>query len=891
MVPHHLARVLKTISDIRQQDTFASQAYPGILISVKRVLIPLLVGFLLALAVSLSLSSGAGAAVTVHTINSGHHFLPPYLNPRDRFGFDFGSKREEDPLSKYDVAQLHAGWYLDGGTNINPPHPDRLTYVQLVRFYAGSNPYDPAQVTSRPDKATIARIAAAHPGSLWLMSSEPDSLYLGNPLYPAVYAHVYHDYYHYIKGLDPTALIANGGIVQPTPCRLQYLDIVWNTYLQAYGEPIPVDVWNIHAFILREVYGSWGASTPPGVPTSCAKDYKIRDADNIEIFRNNLIAFRQWMKDKGQQNKPLIITEYGILWPVWLKDENGVGWPPARVSHFMTQTFDLFLYETYPDLGYPEDDYRLVQAWAWYSLFDDVQYNGYLFNSTTKTLSPMGQTYATYTAALSDTLYADLVVNMVVDTGPLETLTTTAPPASDSISLPVTGYLANMGRLSASNVLFAAPGLGFQSIENVPARYTGNAIARVLPSLVLTRCGIYTLTLVADPNLEVADPRRWNNTFTYSVDARPDLAIYTATWRVEDPGPQGGRLYITSTVANRKVLATPPISGTFWLSDVHGTLVPAEPFDIPPIPFGKVVTVTGQSSLPCCGAVYYAIVEADNPPRLPDRDRSNNRLALEIDSRADLKLSAHSLVTIPDYGQAGALTVFITTTNVGIWQSIPVSATLSLRDMYSSTPTYVRYFTVPHLSRGASVANVVTSGLPVPSPDIYALTVFVDSEAVLDEQNEDNNIAVLKVPIVITATLQPTAATYLSSASGRLIFLFPTGTVTLPTEIRFTPLWPQELPPGPPRGIFGFNLSAYRGGQPISLTFQTPVTVTWYYGSGERGSGLYLLVDEHYWQHALCPGEEYLPEENQLRTCVSRPGTYIFGAEYKCYLPCVINNI
>lgn len=860
---------------------------------MKRVLFSLLSGLLLALALSAFLSRSE-AVVTVRTVGSGYHFLPPYLNPRDRFGFDFGSKREEDPFSKYNVALLHAGWYLDGGARIDPLHPDRLTYVQLVRFYAGSDPYNPALVTARPDKATIAQIAAAHPGSLWLMSSEPDSLYLGNPLYPSVYAHVYHEYYHYIKGLDPTALIANGGIVQPTPCRLQYLDIVWDTYLQAYGEPMPVDVWNIHAFILREIYGSWGASTPPGVPTSCAKDYKIRDADNINIFRDNLIAFRQWMKDKGQQNKPLIITEYGILWPEWLSDEDGRKYTPARVSHFMTRTFDLFLYETYTDVGYPQDDYRLVQAWAWYSLFDDVQYNGYLFRSSTKTLSPMGQTYATYTAALSDTLYTDLVVNLAVDTAPLEALTITNPPASGIISLPVRGYLANMGKQPASNVLLVAPELSFQSFVDVPARYTGNAIVKVLPSLPLTQCGVYTLTFVADPGAQIADPRRWNNTYTYVVNAKPDLAILTTTWQVRNPGPQGGWLYITSTIANLRVLATPQVSGTLWLSHSQGSLIPAILFDIPAISFGRTATVTSRVALPCCGAVYYVVLEADSTALLPERDRNNNRVMLEVDSRPDLVVSASLSVLLPDYGQAGALTIYITTTNSGIWWSPPVSAMVSLSDMWGNPLLPLQHFSLPYLDSGASVSYVFTSTLPFPAPDVYLLRVFVDSGEELEEQNEDNNVVELAVPVVITAMLQPDSATYLSSTSGALVFLFPSGTVTLPTEIRFTPLWPRELPPGPPLAIVGFSLSAYRGGQPISLTLQHPVSVTWAYkdtdlaGLKEEEMGLYQLMDDRKWQRVLCPVEEHLPEENRLRTCLHELGTYIFGGMYRWYLPCIV---
>ena len=200
-----------------------------------RLVMSFSLGLLLTLVIGV-LALCATPATIPQTLNTGQHFLPPYGNPRDRFGFDSGA------LTGYDVAQLHAGWYSNWGASLNPAHPDGLVYVQLIRFHAGDDPNDPAQVTVSPSKATIADIAAAHPGSLWFMSNEPDSVYQGDPIRPTVYAHVYHDFYEYIKGLDPTALIANGGIVQPTPCRLEYLDIVLDTYQTAYGEAMPVDV-------------------------------------------------------------------------------------------------------------------------------------------------------------------------------------------------------------------------------------------------------------------------------------------------------------------------------------------------------------------------------------------------------------------------------------------------------------------------------------------------------------------------------------------------------------------------------------------------------------------------------------------------------------------------
>ena len=305
---------------------------------IKRLVLPCMLGLLVTLAL-IGLASGATAAEAPKSVNSGQHFLPPYGNARDRFGF--GS----ESMTQYDVAQLHAGWYSNWGAALNPAHPDQLVYVQLIRFTAGADPSDPDQVTVKPDRDTIAQIAAAHPGSLWLLSNEPDSVYQGNPILPEVYAVLHHDFTAYITGLDPSALIANGGIVQPTPCRLEYLDIALDTYSNTYGEPMPVDVWNIHAFILREVYGSWGASSPPGVDPSCGIDYSVEDAGDIDILEENIRAMRAWMKDKGYQDRPLIVSEYGILWPEWFAPQ----YTPARVSHFMTETFDLFLHTTDPD--------------------------------------------------------------------------------------------------------------------------------------------------------------------------------------------------------------------------------------------------------------------------------------------------------------------------------------------------------------------------------------------------------------------------------------------------------------------------------------------------------------------------------------------------------------
>ena len=860
---------------------------------MKRLALPITLGIIIALAVGVFISEAEPDA-TVRTIASGQHFLPPYPNPRDRFGFD---SEKSDPLTNYDVAALNAGWYSDWGTSLAPAHPDHLTYVQLLRFKAGLDRYDPAQVTVSPGKNTIAQIAAAHPGSLWMMSNEPDSLYQGNPLFPEVYAHVYHEYYHYIKGLDPTAVIANGGIVQPTPCRIEYLDIVWDTYYQAYSETLPVDVWNIHAFVLREVYGSWGASTPPGVDTSCGMDYRIRDGDDMEIFRENLIAFRQWMKDKGDQNKPLIISEYGILWPSWLTDEDGRGWPPTRVSHFMTQTFDLFLDEAFLDVGYPEDGYRLVQAWAWYSLSEDTQYNGYLFRSNTKQISSMGQTYADYTAALPDPQYADLAVQLWLDSEPFDHITPTAPYNGLTVTLPVEGGIANLGKAPA-DVPLVAPLLGYQDTLSLLARYEEDSNTLPLPSLVLTQSGVYSLSLTADPVRQIADPRRWNNAFTVTVDARPDLIISTTAWSARVNGILGGSLSITLTVANTGNWPSPPVSATLTVSNAYGTLLlPGRRLPVPALGPDTQKTFTEELTLSTSsGGLYYLTVEVDGDETLVEQNENNNRVEVAIDVRPDLVISVTNWSIRPPVTTTGLLSVGLRVINEGLWPTLPVSTVITLKDAHGTLLLPDYRLSTPALTPSAQVTSTVAFALLPPASDLYHLTAHVDGDGIQNERSEENNQAQTIIHIVVTTTLQPEVAGVLTSTSGHLVFIFPAGTVTAPTEIRFTPLATFEVPPGPPRKITAFRLAAYRDGQPVSLTPPLPITVTWQYldtdvtGLDEDELGLYRWIGNSPWAHVSSAAEQRWPDENRLRTAIQQLGEYTFGQTHRQYLPVVMSS-
>jgi hypothetical protein len=311
----------------------------------------------------------------------------PYLSPRERFGV--GVDLTEGTIEDYDVGQLRAGWYLDWGTRLAPPHPAGMEYAQMVRVSGGTYP---------PDLATVGTIIDNNPGSLWLIGNEPDCIWQDNSL-PSEYAAVYHELHSFIKGRDPSAKIAIGGIVQPTPLRLEYLDMVLDAYQSLYGEMMPVDVWNIHNMILREERGSWGCDIPPGIEADHGMLYEIQDNDDIEIFQQQIVAFRQWMKEKGERDKPLIISEYGVLMP------EAYGFDYARVKAFMYASFDYLTTATDDSLGYPADDNRLVQRWVWYSLNND-DFEGYpscqhLFDPETKQITQLGIDYSNYIRLLT----------------------------------------------------------------------------------------------------------------------------------------------------------------------------------------------------------------------------------------------------------------------------------------------------------------------------------------------------------------------------------------------------------------------------------------------------------------------------------------------------------
>ena len=254
-------------------------------------------------------------------------------------------------------------------------------------------------------------------------------------MYPDIYALAYHDIYAFIKQRDPSARVAPSGLVEVTPGRLQYLDKMWTAYQQRFGTTMPVDVWNMHLYILPETntkgvandIASVAIGTDPSLgiresdddPRRCAdpKVYCWAEHDSMAVFQEQVVAMRTWMKQHGEQNKPLILSEYSQLYPFmdvkgdtanptscYLQDENGKCWTEDRVAQFMTKSLDYLESAKDPALGFPADENRLIQRWIWFSMFTSNQQIGYVSNLTNPentALTYLGRLYQTQIASRS----------------------------------------------------------------------------------------------------------------------------------------------------------------------------------------------------------------------------------------------------------------------------------------------------------------------------------------------------------------------------------------------------------------------------------------------------------------------------------------------------------
>ena len=441
------------------------------------------------------------------------------LHSEERYGFVATSP---DWRQTFDVAQLGAGWYVDASPPTcatSPGGMDRALIIHVRNWQ------------SSPQWEWLESMVNAHPGSLWLVGNEPDCIWQDN-LLPEDYAKVYHDIYTAIAGWDPTALISPGGIVQPTPLRLQWLDRVLEAYASDNdGDLMPVHVWNIHNAILRELSylcdpdNAWGADIPPGFDECQGVWREVADNYRVDIFKEQVWAFREWMASRGYAGYPLIITEFGILMPVgW------AGFDEDDVNAFMDSTFEFLRTATSDDprtLGDPSDGYHLVQRWAWFSL-DTPPYNpenpvphtfnGNLFDPYTTDITGYGLNFAKHTELLPVLDYIELRPGRFrfEPLGPVG--------VGELVTRKVEVEVRNLGSLDSGpfTVRLAYVGPSSDELQQTVSVSAGSS-AWLAFNLVQLEVGAYGLTASVDVNGDVLETTECDNLLEATMLVPSDL--------------------------------------------------------------------------------------------------------------------------------------------------------------------------------------------------------------------------------------------------------------------------------------------------------------------------------------------------------------------------------
>lgn len=332
-----------------------------------------------------------------------------------RIGAAFDYFHTKDVIEKYDLNKAGIGWYYEFDSRLSS---EAYNYVPMV--------YSPREGGIK----RAVEYASQHKGKIWLIGNEPDNAGQAR-MKPREYAKGYHDAYYRIKEVDPSAKIYAGGVTQPSMHRLAYLNAVLTEYEALYDEALPADGWHVHGYIMPEDCGS-GAGFAIGVDDRTnlrGCEYWDKHADLL-TFKGQIIDFRQWMVDRGYQDKPLIVSEFGVLL------DARYGYSTDRVASFMIGAMDWMLVKTDCEIGLIVDDCRLVQKFAWFSINSNLA--GWKLYDSDGTLMQLGEKLQDYVSEIGHATYGTPTPTVTFTPFPTLTPTPTPTPTSTSTVTPST---------------------------------------------------------------------------------------------------------------------------------------------------------------------------------------------------------------------------------------------------------------------------------------------------------------------------------------------------------------------------------------------------------------------------------------------------------------------
>jgi hypothetical protein len=247
----------------------------------------------------------------------------------------FGVCAEPSDDLKFLLDKLGDVWYYD----YHYVSPSAAGHARL--FMVRWEPFD--------DR--LREVMRQNRGAWWAAGNEPND---PNQDYrsPEAYARFYHDFYQFAKQVDRSCKVIPAGLAD---ADWRWAAEFRREYRRLYDRYPPLDGWNIHNYLLDERV----------------------DPYDITEFKRRIIAFRHWMSEIGEGDKPLFLTEFGVLYGAGCCERPLDS--PVKTVQFMREAV-AWLAET---------DY--VQHWAWFIANNAGDFNGGLSQEGALTL--YGETY------------------------------------------------------------------------------------------------------------------------------------------------------------------------------------------------------------------------------------------------------------------------------------------------------------------------------------------------------------------------------------------------------------------------------------------------------------------------------------------------------------------
>ena len=253
------------------------------------------------------------------------------------FSTPFGVTIGDFPATAEQVHAIGPVWYMD--YRWDSPTLEGHERLYVIRCWE-----------VKPDRGAIPSAMVASGSAWWSLGNEPNDPNQDN-VSAEEYAELYYSFEGWAKDA-PRCRIVSAGIGN---ADWMWAEAFREAFRERYGRYPRVDAWNIHNYMLEA------------------------DLDPYDLgeFQRRIVDFRRWMESIGDGDKPLFLTEFGVLY--------GSGCcgrpidPREKIHSFMRDTVR-WLRES-----------NLVTCWAWFVTYSDI-YNGSLLTSEGQ-IDDLGMTY------------------------------------------------------------------------------------------------------------------------------------------------------------------------------------------------------------------------------------------------------------------------------------------------------------------------------------------------------------------------------------------------------------------------------------------------------------------------------------------------------------------